>query len=750
MPAATAHLAKPRRRAYDWGVLREEQIDLRRRRARAEKLAVRRPGKKKLFGAYTVENPATGGRYDVSLRGFDVGDNACSCPDFKANTLGTCKHIEAVLDLVRPDAPPHLRTRKAAVTRPEVHAHYGEDVTLSLALPPRRSDQLDRIAKQYFDAKGVWCGGDRYDEFVAAVAAAPEHVTIDTQALELIDRAVDHRKLAAWEAEMAAALDRGERPAALDGLVTVPLPDYQLRGALFAAGRGRAILGDDMGLGKTVQALAAAELLARARGIGRVLVVAPASVKYQWESEARKFTSRPVQVIEGDRPDRLEQYARPTFYRLVNYEQVTRDLDELNAWRPDYVILDEAQRIKNWESKTSRAAKKLRSRYALVLTGTPLENKLEELYSIVQFVDDRRLGPAFQFLHDHRVLDAKGQLTGYRNLDLVRERLAPIFLRRTRGEVLGQLPERTDSTVFVELAAAQRGPYEDQRAALARLLVKPVLSELDRKRILACLTNLRMICNSTWLFDKSTHVAPKLDEFAEIIAQLMTESADHKVVVFSQWEMMLQEATAVLDRLGVGYATLTGRMPAAERKDPIARFREDPACRVFLSTDAGGSGLNLQAADTVLHLEVPWNPAVLEQRTARVHRMGQSRPVRVIRLVTRGTIEERVLDVIAQKRALFEGLFEGDSDTIDFAAPGQSAFLSAVRGALDLAAEPPGPAPAADRLARAGVEMLEALAEVLTGRETDPALAERGRRALAALGQAFSAARRLDGNADEP
>src|SRR5213079_2091586 len=150
--------------------------------------------------------------------------------------------------------------------------------------------------------------------------------------------------------------------------------------------------------------------------------------------------------------------------------------DELNAWHPDLIVLDEAQRIKNWEAKVSRAVKKLRSRYALVLTGTPLENKLEELYSIVQFVDDRRLGPAFQFLHEHRVLDDKGRLLGYRNLDTIRERLAPILLRRTRGEVLSQLPASTDQTVFVEMSEEQRVPYEGQRTSLARLLSKSFLT----------------------------------------------------------------------------------------------------------------------------------------------------------------------------------------------------------------------------------------------------------------------------------
>src|SRR5262249_55960179 len=162
----------------------------------------------------------------------------------------------------------------------------------------------------------------------------------------------------------------------------------------------------------------------------------------------------------------------PTFYRLINYEQVLKDREELNAWQPDLIVLDEAQRIKNWESKVSRAVKKLRSRFALVLTGTPLENKLEELYSIVQFVDDRRLGPAFQFLHDHRMLDDQGKLLGYRNLDKIREKLTPILLRRTRAEVLSQLPGRTDNTVYVELTEAQRGPYAEQQATLARLTAK--------------------------------------------------------------------------------------------------------------------------------------------------------------------------------------------------------------------------------------------------------------------------------------
>jgi SNF2 family DNA or RNA helicase len=656
-------------------MLREEQIEIRRQRAKAGRYQIDNLGKNRVFSDYRVVNPQSGGSYTVSVRGFDTGDNTCTCPDFKANTLGTCKHIEAVLEDLKDDNPAHVQKKKAAVVRPEVFLHYGEAVQLGIHLPPRHTDKLAQLAKKYFDAKGIWSGRGRIEDLIADIERVPEEVTVPSDALDFIDREVERIEMRLREDKWLAELEAGTLNLKL---LNVPLYDYQTRGALFLACRGRSILGDDMGLGKTIQTLAAVELLARERGIGRVLVVAPSSVKYQWESEIRKFTTRAVQVIDGGPDDRKDQYSESTFYRLVNYEQVVRDRDAVNAWLPDLVVLDEAQRIKNWASKTSQAVKKLMSRYAIVLSGTPLENKLEELYSIVQFVDERRFGPAFQFLHDHRVLDEKGNLTGYRNLDRIRERLEPIFLRRTRGEVLTELPARTDSIVFVELSEEQRGPYEDQRTTLARLLTKNFLTELDRKRILACLSNMRLLCDSTFLFDKSTNRSPKLDELADLLPELIS-GGHHKLVVFSQWETMLNLAAAVLERHGIGYVLLHGGMSGKDRKAVLEKFKTDSNCRVFLSTDAGGVGLNLQAADTVVNLELPWNPAVLEQRIARVHRMGQERPVRVVNLVTRGTIEEKVLRTLEQKQNLFAGVFDGEDDEIAFGAVQPGGFLDGVR-----------------------------------------------------------------------
>jgi SNF2 family DNA or RNA helicase len=717
-------------------MLREEQIDIRRKRAAVEGFTIKNLGRNRVFSDYHVSNPKSGGQYRVSIRGFEIGDNTCECPDFRTNTLGTCKHIEAVLAALREETPVQLRKRKAAIMHPQIYLQYGEHLTLGIHLPARYSDMLRVLSDTFFDLRGLWKGEDRYENLIRMVEEVPEQVTIFSDAMEFMEKAIERREMLLREEQLRDSIARGEMPEVLRDLLKVPLYGYQLEGAIFAACRGRCILGDDMGLGKTVQTLAAAELLAREQGIERVLVVAPVSVKFQWETEIRKYTDRPVQVIDGSNEQRRAQYSQPTFFRLINYEQVVRDLDELNAWHPDLIVLDEAQRIKNWESKTSRAAKKLQSRYALVLTGTPIENKLEELYSIVAFVDDRRLGPAFQFLHDHRVLDADGKLLGYRNLDAIREKLAPIFLRRTRQEVLTQLPARTDSINYVEMAEEQRALYAENQQILVRLLQKKYLSEVDRRRILACVTNLRMLCDSVFLLDKVTKISPKLDELEELLRELLNSDHSRKVVVFSQWETMLQLAAEVVTEAGYEFALLHGNIPATERRNLLERFRDEPNCRVFLSTDAGGTGLNLQSADTLINIEVPWNPAVLEQRIARVHRMGQHRPVQVINLVMRGTIEERVLEVVAQKKQLFEEVFGGSNDEVAIEGNAQQAFLDAVRELVRPNAMEPLPvtevalvganregeigSDGGEGLLLAGVQFLEALAAAESRVVTDP------------------------------
>jgi superfamily II DNA/RNA helicase len=278
--------------------------------------------------------------------------------------------------------------------------------------------------------------------------------------------------------------------------------------------------------------------------------------------------------------------------------------------------------------------------------------------------------------------DAEGKLLGYRGLDRIHQQLQPILLRRTRQEVLKELPERTDQIFRVPLTEKQAEPYWEQSDILATLMHKwerqGWLSEIDQRRILCCLQNMRMICNSTFLFDKQTHHSPKLVEFREIIRELAIEE-DRKVVVFSEYERMTYLAGEELRKMGIRFVSLHGGVPPRQRGKLIDQFHSDTECKVFLSTDAGGVGLNLQIASAVINFEPPWNPARLEQRIGRVHRLGQKRPVQVIHLLTEKTIEERVWETLKLKKSLFAGVFDSPTAEISFAKLGRKTTMQAVK-----------------------------------------------------------------------
>ncbi|MBI2820873.1 MAG: SWIM zinc finger family protein [Acidobacteria bacterium] len=665
-------------------MLVEEQISERRLRARKEKFAIRSQ-RRDIFGDYQVLSKATKRTYRVALRGTGLFDNYCACPDFAVNTLGTCKHIEAVLLHLRDRFGKRVERARYRRAHATIYLDYGEALAVRIALPEKISPELAALRDEFFDPSGK-LRTERMNRFASALQrfrGLEDRVVIYADALDWMERELETAEDLAFEATQARLLDRGRLP--LNNLLKVPLYPFQMRGVLFAACRGRTVLADDMGLGKTIQAIGASELLARRRGIGRVLIICPASVKHQWLAEIARFSDRTAAVIDGPPEKRRMLYESAAFFKVMNYELVLRDLDHVAALSPDLIVLDEAQRIRNWETATAKTIKLLRSRYALVLTGTPLENKLEEIYSVVQFVDGRRLGPAFRFVEQHRELSPTGKLVGYRKLDQVREKLAPILLRRRRDEVLEDLPPRTDKVFRVPMMAEQASYYGDQQLVVAALMRKLErqgwLSLLDQQRLLCAIQNMRMICDCTFLFDKETKVSPKLEELREIIRDLVLEE-ERKVVIFSEWERMTFLVGEMLDELQIGYVSLHGAIPSRRRGKLISRFRDDPQAKVFLSTDAGGVGLNLQAASAVINIEPPWNPARLEQRIGRVHRMGQSRPVLAVHLLTEESIEERVWETLRLKKALFSGLFDGTASEVSFEKLGRKPMLEVLREIL--------------------------------------------------------------------
>ena len=265
------------------------------------------------------------------------------------------------------------------------------------------------------------------------------------------------------------------------------------------------------------------------------------------------------------------------------------------------------------------------------------ENWLDEIVPVVQFVDDRRL-PPFRFFHRHRVVDEKGKVLGYKNLDQLRENLRPFLLRRTRDSVLQQLPPRTSEIVRIPPTDSQIELHNSHMRIVQMITRKAYISEMDLLRLQKALLMCRMSANSTFLVEKQPPgYSSKLEYLAELFDGLMAES-DRKVLLFSEWTNMLNLIEPLLKTRKLDFVRLDGSVPQKKRQEIVNRFQTDPRCRLFITTNAGSTGLNLQAANTVINVDLPWNPAVSDSRD-RPHRMGQKQPVQVYVLVTEETIE---------------------------------------------------------------------------------------------------------------
>lgn len=689
---ATAPPKVSRHARPDGMTVEEWQRALRRQHGAAQPFVLKNVASEKVFSDFLVTNPASRRTYRVAIRGEEPGVSYCSCPDFATNLLGTCKHLEFVLATLRKRRG-GLRALREGF-RPawsSVSLVYGARRRVKVRLADGAPRALRRRAAGLLDDEGFLREEalGRLGELVEAARRAGHQLRVYEDAARFVAAALEGE-------ERRRLLDRafpaGAASPAFDGLLKTPLPGYQREGALFACRAGRAILADEMGLGKTVQAIAAAEIGARWLGVERVLVVCPASLKHQWQDEAERFSSRPVVVVGGARKAREAAWSAPAFLKVTGYDAIHRDLDLISRWAPQLVVLDEAQRIKNWSTRVATSVKRIDSPLALVLTGTPLENRLEELISIVQFVDQHRLGPTWRVLHDHQVVEeGSTRVVGYRDLDRLGESLAPILLRRRKAEVLAQLPERSVKRLFLPLTELQRSLHDENLEAVAKLVAKwrryRFLSDADQKRLRIALQAMRMACDDAFLLDGKTRSGRKAGEVEALLDDLLATEGT-KVVVFSQWVRMHELLIERLEASGAGFVFLHGGVPSGERGALVRRFRGDPACRVFLSTDAGGTGLNLQAASAVVNVDLPWNPAVLEQRIGRVHRMGQSRPVQVFDLVAEGSIEQRMLGLLGFKRALFAGVLDGGEKEVRLGGSRLARFLEAVGEVADAPASP--------------------------------------------------------------
>src|SRR5918996_3727849 len=666
--------------SHDWRTTDVDELNKRRWRAQTERPHVIRLDRRHpIFSNFRVGSNS-GMAYDAEIRSLARRLFSCTCVDFRTNGLGTCKHVEATLLYLEARYPRLFhQANKIESTLIDI---VPDPVAQTLRVE-RMDNGVPRPLREYLASDGRIQRDDLEQALEQLRQTGIQNLRISQEVGPWLNARREMEERKALLREYERKVQAGEWPPQE---TLVPLYPYQREGMLHLAFQERALLADEMGLGKTIQAIAACALLHRLGKVSRVLVVTPASLKTEWEEQIQRFTKLPYQLVFGPRRQRLSLYLSARFFTVVNYEQMVRDSLDVNVkLKPDAIILDEAQRIKNWNTKTAQAVKRMRSRYAFVLTGTPIENRIDEIYSLMDFLNPAVLGPLFRFNREFYELDERGRPIGYRNLDQLNAKIKPFMLRRRKTDVETELPERTVRTFFVPLSREQKDRYEEYYAQVARLASiakRRPLTQEESEKLLRALAMMRMVCDTNYILDPNEKACPKLRELEKILEECR-ENSDVKVLVFAEWERMLELVRELCKRVGMGYALHTGSVPQRRRRAEILLFKNDPKCRVFLSTDSGSTGLNLQSASVVINCDLPWNPARLEQRISRAWRKHQTKPVTVIHLVSEETIEQRMIRTLKAKQVLAEGVIDlrGDMGKIAFTG-GRQALLSKLQQLL--------------------------------------------------------------------
>ncbi|MBV1879220.1 MAG: DEAD/DEAH box helicase [Pseudomonadales bacterium] len=460
-----------------------------------------------------------------------------------------------------------------------------------------------------------------------------------------------------WQQFQNGLVDAKNTHAELPGTFEGELRDYQLEGfswlSRLAAWGAGACLADDMGLGKTIQSLAL--ILSRATE-GPTLIIAPTSLCLNWYDEAQQFTPtlRPILFGPGNRAEMMAGLG--AFDMLIcSYGLLTTEVELITGIQWRTVVADEAQAFKNLHTRRSQAVMKIEAEFKVITTGTPVENHLGELWNLFNFINPGLLGSYKQFNHKYARAIEQSDYSGQHNL---KHLISPFILRRLKRDVLKELPPRTDITLSIELSKEEAALYEAlRREALTE--VQAGHSEMQRRMIvLAQITRLRRaVCNPALVLPEVNIPSAKLAALGQLVDELLENN--HKALVFSQFVGHLALIRKYLDERGIFYQYLDGKTPPAKRRQAVNAFQAGEGQLFLISLKAGGSGLNLTAADYVIHMDPWWNPAVEDQASDRAHRIGQQRPVTVYRLVAINTIEQTIVDLHKRKRDLADRLLDG-------------------------------------------------------------------------------------------
>ncbi len=628
-----------------------------------------------IYGDHILTNE-NGVKYSIFLRDFENETGYSNSKDSEINKLGTTKHIMYAFNKLK-NSPSLFRRLRKTCPFVEIYLDPLNDYCVSWFYPHELPEEVAELLRKYFNQEGV-VEDDNLLELHHFFIEAEEfdNIIIRPEVKEKYSNTLEERAL--------RAVQQNYKPDFSE--IKATLYDYQKEGITFSSCRKHAIIADEMGLGKTIQAIGTAVQKKELFGFTKTLVVCPASLKTQWKSEIEKFTNLEAEIINGTPDERATQYKNSSAYFLiVNYEMVLRDQIALNHAHMDFLILDEAQKVKNFATKTASAIKNISRKHVLIITGTPIENKLIDLFSLMSILDPHLLGPLWEFSYQHCLFDSfkPNKINAYYNLTTLKEQLQGILLRREKAKVIEQLPHVQQQDIPVRMTPLQADFHASYASSIGQITRKKFLTTFDLQRLSQLLTSMRMVCDSSYLVDENTNDSPKLDELKYILLEkLDLPNQNKKVIIFSEWVKMHKLIGKMLLENNIGFSELNGSIPSKKRGDIIKQFEENDNCKVFLSTEAGGAGLNLQVANILINFELPWNPAKKNQRIGRIDRLGQkSDKLSIFNLITVGSIEQTIACGLLVKQNLFDNVLNDgfNNDFVDFTAKGRSQFLEQMK-----------------------------------------------------------------------
>jgi ERCC4-related helicase len=605
-----------------------------------------------LYGEHILQNEK-GQHYAITFHDFQAKTGYCSCPDFRTNKLGTCKHLIWAFKKVSAQSD-LLKGKSKEFPFVEIYLNPRNDYQISWFYPGRVPEpELAALLFRYFDST-LTLIAEKESEFHLFLqkAEAFRQVVIRPEVFEKLEQSSRKIQLLALRNRFTPNYNQFKRE----------LFSYQKQGAEFIAFREKVLLADEIGLGKTAQAIAAAIFKRELLGFKKCLILSPASLLAQWQQEIARTCQDTAIILNNSPILRKEEWEKAdSFFYLVNYEKVLRDPGFYLDLKIDFLILDEVQRLRNYESKTVRTLQQLKALHTLALSGIPVEHKLTDLYSIMSLLDPGVLAPLWEFSYQHYYFDPEDEhkITGYHHLNELSKRLSDIVLRRTRKEVQQDLPEKSFYQIAVQLDADQILLQEELLRQLDQILNKRFLSSYDWQSIFRLVNKLRMIADSAFLVNQGNAAIPKLQVLKDLlINKLNIREGKQKLVIFSEWKPILLRIAKLLREESIPFVELHGDVPVNQRAALLQDFNQNPACKVFLSSETGGAGLNLQVADLILNFDLPWSESQLDQRIGRIDRIGQgSSSVQIINLVSTPSIESEMLKTFHSREFGLKDLF---------------------------------------------------------------------------------------------